>query len=188
MHLGLAVIMDDYNAISESTIQLRFPDGIWREAYVMWAAFLADQQEFDKLCCETSQRCKQCEAPKHRLHEPHTVFAPRKAKNVERAVRNAAFAGRLPGQAQGQAGPPLFTVGTDPKSKRPRWFPTPACTKKVYEDTRKALGGVHLVENGLWRARHFKFDYLMQVCSWFAPGLFWVCTFSAQLIATRTRR
>ena len=25
-------------------------------------------------------------------------------------------------------------------------------------------------------------------CSWFAPGLFWVCTFSAQLIATRTRR
>ena len=60
--------------------------------------------------------------------------------------------------------------------------------EKVYEDTRKALGGVHLVENGLWRARHFKFDYLMQVCSWFAPGLFWVCTFSAQLIATRTRR
>ena len=126
------------------------------------------------------------------------MFAPRKAKNVERAVRNAAFAGRLPGQAQGQAGPPLFTVGTDPKSKRPRWFPTPACTKKVYEDTRnlKALGGVHpslveiLLENrdGLWRARHFKFDYLMQVCSWFAPGLFWVCTFFAQLIATRTRR
>lgn len=161
MHLGLAVIMDDYNAISETTITLRFPDGIWREAYLMWSAWIADQQELDKLCCETSQRCKQCDAPKNRLHEPHTVFPPRQAKNVERAVRDAAFAGRLPGKAR--AGPPLFTIGRDPKSKRPRWFPTPACTIKAYEDARKSLGGVHLVENALWRARHY--DYLMQVYS-----------------------
>ena len=182
--MGIAVIMDDYNEISKSTIHVRYPDGIWRESYLMWGAWIADQQEFDKLCCETSQRCKQCDAPKNRLHEPHTVFAPRKAKDVERAVRNAAFAGRLPGQP-GQAGPPLFTIGTDPKSKRPRWFPTPACTKKVYEDTRQALGGVHLVENGLWRARHF--DYLMQVCSQFALGLLTVCTFSAPLMAISCR-
>jgi hypothetical protein len=183
--MGIAVIMDDYNEISKSTIHVRYPDGIWRESYLMWGAWIADQQEYDKLCCETSQRCKQCDAPKNRLHEPHTVFAPRKAKDVERAVRNAAFAGRLPGQAPGQAGPPLFTIGTDPKSKRPRWFPTPACTKKVYEDTRQALGGVHLVENGLWRARHF--DYLMQVCSQFALGLLTVCTFSAPLMAISCR-
>ena len=66
LHLGLAVIMDDYNAISETTLRLRFPDGIEREAYLMWSAWIADQQEYDKLCCETSQRCKQCDAPKNR--------------------------------------------------------------------------------------------------------------------------
>ena len=163
-HLGIAVIMDDYNAISLSPMDLRFPDGISRLAYVMWAAWIADQQEMDRICCETSQRCKQCVAPKNRLHEPHTVFARRKAKDVERAVRDAAFNGRLPGHAPGQAaGPPLFTLGTDPKSKRPRWLPTPACSTKRYEDAKTALGGVHLIENGLWRARHY--DYLMQVCS-----------------------
>ena len=112
------------------------------------------------MCCETSQKCKQCVAPKNRLHEPHTMFSQRRAKDVERAVRDAAFKGIVPGQP---AGPPLFTLGIDPKSKRQRWFPTPACTPARYEATRKALGGVHLVENGLWRTRHY--DYLMQVCN-----------------------
>ncbi len=69
---------------------------------------------------------------KNQLHEQHTVFARRKAKDVQRAVRDTAFNGRLPGQAQGQAGPPLFKLGTDPKSKRPRWIPTPECNKKKY--------------------------------------------------------
>ena len=178
-HLAIAVIMDDYNAISLSPMDIRFPYGIQRFGYIMWAAWIADQQESDRLCCESSQKCKQCVAPKNRLHEPHTVFARRTAKDVERAVRDAAFNGRVPGQAPG---PPLFTLGTDPKSKRPRWFPTPACTTKRYEDTRKALGGVHLVENGLWRTRHF--DYLAQVYSLFASSLFWVYTFYAGLTTT----
>ena len=168
-HLGIAVIMDDYNEISLTTMDLRFPDGIIRSCYLMWAAWIADQQEMDKLCCETSQKCKQCVAPKNRLHEPHTVFDRRKAKDVERAVRNAAFNGRLPGQAPGHAGPPLFKLGTDPKSKRLRWLPTPECNRKKYEDARTALGGVHLIENGLWRPRHY--DYLMQVCSLFDSSL-----------------
>ena len=55
---------------------------------------------------------------------------------------------------------PLFKRGTDPSSKRSRYFPTAACTPAVYERTRKALGGIHLVENALWRNRHF--DYLAQ--------------------------
>jgi hypothetical protein len=165
-HLGIAVIMDDYNEISRSTLVLRFPDGIQRESYIMWAGWIADQQEMDRICCETSQKCKQCVAPKNRLHEPHTVFARRNAKDVERAVRDAALNGKLPGLAPG---PPLFKLGTDPRSKRPRWIPTPACTTKRYEDARTALGGVHLIENGLWRARHF--DYLMQVYSLFVSGL-----------------
>ncbi len=159
-HLAIAVIMDRYNEISLSPMDLRFPDGVERYCCIMWCAWIADQQELDKVCCETSQKCKQCVAPKNRLHEPHTVFARRKAKDVERAVRDAAFKGIVPGQP---AGPPLFTLGIDPKSKRQRWFPTPACTPARYEATRKALGGVHLVENGLWRTRHY--DYLMQVCN-----------------------
>ena len=68
-------------------------------------------------------------------------------------------------------GPPLFTLGTDQKSKRPRWLPTPACTPARYEEAKKALGSVHLVENALWRARHF--NYLAQVCSLFVSGLLW---------------
>ena len=165
-HLGIAVIMDDYNAISQSPLNLRFPDGLERYSYIMWAGWISDQQELDRICCESSQTCKQCAAPKNRLHEPHTVFARRRAKDVEKAVRDAAFNGIVPGQAPG---PPLFKLATDSKSKLPRWFPTPARTPARYKATRKALGGVHLVENGLWRARHY--DYLMQVCSLFALGL-----------------
>ena len=178
-HLGIAVVMDDYNKISLSPMDLRFPDGLERYSYIMWAGWIADHQEMDRICCETSQKCKQCVAPKNRLHEPHTMFSQRRAKDVERAVHDAAFNWIVPGQAPG---PPLFKLGTDPKSKRPRWFPTLACTQTRYEATRKALGGVHLVENGLWCARHF--DYLMQVYSLFASCLQWVCTFYALLITT----
>ena len=55
---------------------------------------------------------------------------------------------------------PLFMLGTDPSSRRPKYLPTAACTTAVYERTRKALGGIHLVENALWQNRHF--DHLMQ--------------------------
>jgi hypothetical protein len=41
-HLGIAVIMDDYNEISLTTMDLRFPDGIIRSCYLMWAAWIAD--------------------------------------------------------------------------------------------------------------------------------------------------
>ena len=160
--MALDVIIENYNAISLSPMQLRFPDGEIRWTLFMLAGWIADQQEYDKLCCEGSQTCKPCKAPKDRLHEQHTVFAPRKAKEVERAVCNAAFHGRLPGQAAGQkAGPPLFTLGTDAKSKRPRWFPTAACTPARYEEVRKALNGVHLLPNALWGAHYY--DYLKQV-------------------------
>jgi hypothetical protein len=78
-HLCIAVIMDDYNDISRCPLVLPFPDGIERYAYIMWAGWIADQQEMDRICCESSQKCKQCVAPKNRLHEAHTVFASRDA-------------------------------------------------------------------------------------------------------------
>ena len=53
-HLGIAVIMDDLNAISVDPIYLRYPDGNERLTYMMLAGWLADQQEMDKICCETS--------------------------------------------------------------------------------------------------------------------------------------
>ena len=187
-HLAVAVIMDRYNEISASPIWLRFPDGIWRRVYIMMAGWLADQQEQDKMCAETSQRCKQCVCPKDRLHEPHTVWERRKGRDVERAVRRAAFQGRLPGERGLPSMPPLFKLGTDPKSKRPRWMPTDACigNKSLYEKARTALGGVHLVENALWRARHY--DYLMQVCSGFGPclGSVW-CGFAADCLSRPSR-
>jgi hypothetical protein len=96
-HLAIAAIMDDYNAISLSPMDICFPYGIQRFGYIMWSAWIAEQQESGRLCCESSQKCKQCVAPKNLLHEPHTVFARRTAKDVERAVRDAAFNGRVPG-------------------------------------------------------------------------------------------
>jgi len=62
-----------------------------------------------------------------------------------------AFAGRLPGERGLAARPPLFEKRLDPGSKRSRWYPTPACTTEVYEQARKSLGNVHLVENALSR-------------------------------------
>ena len=170
LHLGLAVIMDEGRDITERAMMMRWPDGVERLTYLIWAAYLADQQEMDKVCCETSQRCKQCAAPKDRLHEAFTVWPRRKGKDVEKAVRDA-FAGKVPCGLgpRGRRGQqllvnathrPLFTLGTDANSKRPRWLPTAACTNAAYERTRTALGGVHLVENALWRNRHY--DHLMQ--------------------------
>ena len=45
-------------------------------------------------------------------------------------------------------------------------MPTAECLQNegrngLYEKARQAVGGVHLVENALWRPRHY--DYLMQV-------------------------
>ena len=34
-HLGITVIMDEYNDISRCPLDLRFPDGIQRLAYLM---------------------------------------------------------------------------------------------------------------------------------------------------------
>jgi len=160
--------MDEGRDITERPIMMRWPDGVERLTYLMWAAYLADQQEMDKVCCESSQKCKQCVAPKNRLHEAFTVWPRRKGRDVEKAVRDA-FAGKVPGGLgpRGQRGQvlaathrPLFTLGTDARSKRPRWLPTAACTTAAYERTRTALGGIHLVENALWRNRHY--DHLMQ--------------------------
>ena len=159
--MGLELIVEDLNAISNSTVMLRYPDGIVRESYIMLAGSIQDQQELDKLCCEGSQLCKQCSCPKDRLHEAYARFPPRHSKDVEKAVRNAALHGRLPGDRGLPSLSPLFTLGTDPKSKRPRWFPTRACTQKVYAEIRKKLGGVHLVKNAFWGARHY--NYLAQV-------------------------
>jgi hypothetical protein len=46
--------MDDLNAISVDPIYLRYPDDNERLTYMMLAGWLADQQEMDKICCETS--------------------------------------------------------------------------------------------------------------------------------------
>jgi hypothetical protein len=160
-HMGLDLIVEDLNAISDSTVMLRYPDGLERESYVLLAGTIQDQVEMDKLCCEGPQLCKQCSCPKDRLHEAYARFPPRDPIAVEKAVRDAALHGRLPGDRGLPSLRPLFTQGTDPKSKRPRWFPTPACTTKVYEDTRKLLGGTHMVKNALWAAKHY--NYLAQV-------------------------
>ena len=117
--MGVAVIMDDYNEIGKTPIWLRFPDGISRLAYIMMAGWIADQQEQDKMCAETSQRCKQCVCPKDRLHESHTVWGRRKGRDVERAVRRAAFEGRLPGERGLPSMPVLFKQEMDRKSRRP---------------------------------------------------------------------
>jgi hypothetical protein len=96
-HMGLDLIVEDLNAISDSTVMLRYPDGLERESYVLLAGTIQDQVEMDKLCCEGPQLCKQCSCPKDRLHEAYARFPPRDPIAVEKAVRDAALHGRLPG-------------------------------------------------------------------------------------------
>ena len=54
-HMGLDLIVEDLNAISDSTVMLRYPDGLKREAFVLLAGTIQDQVEMDKLCCEGPQ-------------------------------------------------------------------------------------------------------------------------------------
>jgi hypothetical protein len=168
--------MDDYNSISGSIVDLFWADGVERHCLIMWAFWLSDQEEADKLCCSQSQCCKVCVCPKDRLHEPFTKFARRSAKEEEKKVRDA-FKGIFPGQRGVlDRHPPLFKLGTCPSSGRPRWMPTKHCSNAIYEKVRKQLG-LHLVENGLWRANYF--DHLHQVLPFsgilFEHNMYLVC-------------
>ena len=160
--MGLSLIVQDLNAIFETTVMLCYPDALERESYIMLAGTIQDQQELDRLCCEGAQNCKQCLCPKGRLHEAHTRFPPRISKDVEKAVRNAALHGRLPGDRGLPSHQPLFTEGLDPKSRVLRWFPTAYCTNKRYEEVRKLVGGVHMVLNAIWAARHYDYYALVR--------------------------
>ena len=57
-HLGISVIIDDYNDLSSSTLLMRCADGVERWVYTMLAGWITDQQEMDRICADTSQRCK----------------------------------------------------------------------------------------------------------------------------------
>ena len=46
-HMGLDVLIEDLNAISETTVMLRYPDGLVRVSYVMLAGSIQDQVELD---------------------------------------------------------------------------------------------------------------------------------------------
>ncbi len=48
--MGLDLIIEDLNAISKTTVMLRYPDGLIRESYIMLAGTIQDQVEMDKLC------------------------------------------------------------------------------------------------------------------------------------------
>ncbi len=73
---------------------------------------------------------------------------------MQKAVMNAAFKGIVPGSAVLHH--PLFIKD----SGKERWFPTVDCTRARYEEVLKALGGTHMVENGLRDVEHY--DYLVQ--------------------------
>jgi hypothetical protein len=157
-HLCLKVCMDDLNEISAQPIKMEWANGAILSTYIMTAAHVVDQSEQDLLCCEPSQRCKTCPCPRHLLHTPSPNLPPRRGRDVMKAVMNAAFKGILPGSLVRHR--PLFRKGIDPSCGRERWFPTAECTTAKYEKVRKELGGVHMVENGLWEVRHY--DYLVQ--------------------------
>ena len=146
--------------LSKALLECMLADGRWHLCLFLAAGYLADQPEHDTMCCEGSQTCKQCKCPKHRMHEARVKFEPRNGREVEAAVKNAALKGRLPGDRGLPSLQPLYVQRRDPASGRLRWFPTAACTPKVYEDCRKCLGGVHLIENALWRLPLY--DYLAQ--------------------------
>jgi hypothetical protein len=157
-HLSLDICMEDLNEISLNPLKMQWADGQIRPTYIMAAAYVVDQNEQDLVCCETSQKCKNCACPRNLLHDPPPNLPPRRGRDVQIAVLNAAFKGIVPGSSVRHR--PLFRKDMDPLCGRERWFPTSYCTIARYEETRAALGGVHLVENALWKVRHY--DYLVQ--------------------------
>ncbi len=120
-HMGLELIIEDLNAISYSTVMLRYPDGLERESYIMLAGTIQDQVEMDKLCCKGPQLCKQCSCPKDLLHEAYTRFPPRDPAAVEKAVCNAALHGLLPGVCPASA--PCSLWERIPRVRDPVGFP-----------------------------------------------------------------
>ena len=160
-HLCLDVIFDEVDDVAKIVIRARWANQLLYLTAFLPAGYLADQPEHDTLACEGAQTvtCKQCKCPKHLMHEARTVFPPRRGQEVETAVRRA-FAGMLPGERGLPFRPPLFEQRLDPASKRIRWYPTATCTTALYEECRRKLGGVHLIENALWRLPFY--DYRAQ--------------------------
>ena len=159
-HPCLNVIFEEVDDLAKALQESIWADGELHCSLFLGAGYLEDQPEHDTMCCEGSQTCKQCKCPKNRLHEARSEFEPRTGNEVEIAVKRAALQGRLPWDRGLPSHPPLFAQKRDPTSGRLRWFPTAACTPTVYEACRKRLGGVYLIENGLWRLPLY--DYLAQ--------------------------
>ena len=78
-----------------------------------------------------------------------------------RAGRQSEPAEAIRGGGQHARGPcSSLAPSHRPLQQATEMFPDAACTTAVYEGTREALGGIHLVENALCLNRHF--DHLMQ--------------------------
>jgi len=151
-HQCYGTLLAAWNTITANVKILQWADGVWRKSLILMGALLGDQPEADAFCGSGPQTCKVCTCPKSRLCDTDT-FPLRKASQIRKAVHRAAD-GKL--RADGKA---LFERNRDHDVA---WKATRICSRNAYENTRKLLGGYHLLDNAFLGKRFFNVQ--VQVC------------------------
>ena len=166
-HQCYAKLLEGWADLTSTIKFLLWSDSVWRRTYLIIAGLICDQPESDDICCDGSQSCKLCKCPKHRMHESGSSFDAKTAADVQQAVRDA-YEGKWQGWEQDPMQKSATSKGRPPKPVRlfdfrgGCWHPTDHCTKARYKRARKAIGGVHLMENAFWLVSGF--DVQRQTC------------------------
>lgn len=157
-HQCYAKILEGWADLTSTIKYLMWSDGVWRRTYLIIAGLICDQPESDDICCDGPQSCKLCKCPKDRMHESgssESSFNAKTAADIQQAVHDA-FEGKWPGWEQD---PMQRSAARKKKPPEPVklfvfrggcWHPTDHCTKARYKRAKKAIGGVHLMENAFW--------------------------------------
>ena len=75
-HMAQSLITGELNQLSARPMPMEWADGVVRDTLIMMAARIGDQPQHDLSCAEPAQTCKQCNCPKHLLHNPLRLSPP----------------------------------------------------------------------------------------------------------------
>ena len=152
VHLCYSKLLEGWNTITKNVKILQWADGVCWKSFILLGALLGDQPESDSFCGSGPQTCKVCTCPKAHLCDKNP-YPLRKASRVRKNVYRAADGRMTAGGAK------LFERKRDGDVN---WKHTDACSRNAYRNSRKAIGGYHLVENAFWGKSLF--DVFLQVC------------------------
>ena len=158
LHQCYNAVLQGWDSLTETVKRLQWADGTWRFTKFFLRGLLADQPETDTYCCDTSQSCKVCTCPKHKLHllgpssslSSVSGYPLKVASKVQESVYKAADGEFCPNKQ------PLF----DRTGPGPLWRPT--CSQAAYERTRTVLNGTHVMPNAFWNRSGFDVQQMVK--------------------------